>query len=515
MPVPNGWTEPRFDWTEFRAKLPDVRELEAWLRPDIGCGVVCGKVSGNLVAFEFISNRHYEEWVRENLGAADEAPCFQDGDKVVAFFRTHETMRSGAIYMPGRSGKLGHLISDGRIVVLPPTRHADNSMRHWIRPVGSRLSEQALDYMEPHKRDPSPLYKRTLEEFGVYTKTSPVAPRQRTAAKAGREQEGWDESVLDPREVRELFVAAPDYLGSSEENEMFWIVEGLLPETYLAVLAGSTKCGKSCLVTALAMAVATGEPFLNLPTTKAPVLWVAYEESREERALALKPFGKTPEDLYICHQQIPIDTDKGIAMLRHWVRQTKAKLIVIDPLYAATTVETLSDGRSARDALAGLKELCRVEKCAAVVLHHLTKNSYLGMSRERFADSHQILAVASMDLLMDADFRPDGTRRIWLHGRGRGEFANRSWLIRSSSMSEYELEDAGSGFNVAQTQSDRDIFAAIQSLDEPTAETIADAVGKKVGALRNRLTELSREGKVQVAGKVGKAVTYEVTNLSA
>ena len=40
-----------------------------------------------------------------------------------------------------------------------------------------------------------------------------------------------------------------------------WLVDGLLPDTYLAVLAGPPKSGKTAFATALALAVASGTPF--------------------------------------------------------------------------------------------------------------------------------------------------------------------------------------------------------------------------------------------------------------
>jgi len=220
-----------------------------------------------------------------------------------------------------------------------------------------------------------------------------------------------------------MFQTPVQYRSDPKGLELSWVVEGLLPETYLCVIAATSNAGKSCLITSLALAVAAGKPFLGMPTAKSAVLWVAFEESKEERYLALAAHKKIPENFFVSHEKLFIDTLGGQDALRYWIRRTKAKLVVIDSLYASCVAETLSDGRKAREVLMGLKDLCRKERCAAIVLHHVTKDASAGQTRERFADSNQILATASMDLLMDFTERADGSRRIWLRGRGRGAFA--------------------------------------------------------------------------------------------
>src|SRR5579862_6340000 len=143
------------------------------------------------------------------------------------------------------------------------------------------------------------------------------------------------------------FLPPSSYMLDPKETELKWVVEGLLPETYLAIIAAASNAGKSCLVTALAVAVARGEPFLGMKTCGKAVLWVALEESRQERNLALQAYGPLPENFLITHEKLLIDCTAGIDPLTYWIKKTKAKLIVIDPLYAACMAESLSDGRTA------------------------------------------------------------------------------------------------------------------------------------------------------------------------
>jgi len=301
-----------------------------------------------------------------------------------------------------------------------------------------------------------------------------------------------------------MFQTPVQYRSEPKGLELSWVVEGLLPETYLCVIAATSNAGKSCLITSLALAVASGEPFLGMPTTKSAVLWVAFEESKEERYLALAAHKKIPENFFVSHEKLFIDTLAGQDALRYWIRRTKAKLVVIDPLYAACVAETLSDGRKAREVLMGLKDLCRKERCAAIVLHHVTKDASAGQTRERFADSNQILATASMDLLMDFAERADGSRRIWLRGRGRGSFANRTWMIESSGVADFRLAAADIQAKVEEQAKDQALIDILLDSDAPlTADQIALSLRHKAGSIRNRLTQLVRRGAATIVGRAG------------
>jgi len=131
------------------------------------------------------------------------------------------------------------------------------------------------------------------------------------------------------------------------------------------------------------------------------------------------------------------------------------------------------------------------------------------MTRERFADSNQLLAAASMDVLMDSNDQTDGSREIHLRCRGRGTFANQTWVIRSSQMGEYQVVRHGSDVEKGQESCDQDILEVLITAEEPlTAFHIAEATGLKAKTVQNRLTFLQREGQVTTEGKDGRANLY-------
>jgi hypothetical protein len=555
LPCPHGWTEPRFDWSAFKTRRAANIELETWLAMDVGLGVILGEISGELTALEFHDVAAYRNWTSRNPRAAGLLPTLGCGTRIVVFFRTPYPAPNGALYLEGWPGRAGMVLGENQFVPLPPTRvkvglkeaeavraAAETQLEVDLAPVASaskrrtpnaerpafsptangqpltaNIPEGTLRWLIPLSRIKIPVLR--TETLGVTVRG--IAPpetdvffrlrqvkRDEARAERTRHFERYEEFEGD--RYSGVFVSCPDYVDNSEDDDLAWVVENFLPETYLALLAAQSKSGKTCLVNALAMAVAKGEPFLDMPTTKGVVLWVAYEESREERNLALSPYGLMPPNLYFSHEQLYIDSKEGLATLRWWIRKTNARLLIIDPLYASCTAESLAG--KARDTLTGLKNLCRDESCAAIVVHHLTKDHSAGTTRERIAESNQLLATASMDIVMETREVGPKFRQIRLSCRGRGSFANRNLVIASQGMADYRLIDEGTEAEVKGRQLNESIVWPLRSAPTPmSAEELADATELPLKTVRNRLTRLQRDKRVHVAGKDGRAALYCLT----
>ncbi|HVT13103.1 MAG TPA: AAA family ATPase [Fimbriimonadaceae bacterium] len=566
LPIPHGWTEPRFDWAGYQTRKPTDTELRAWLAMDTGMGVVCGKVSGNLAALEFDAPGAYLAWQNKRPELARTLPTVRRGAVDIVFFRTQDLPPNGSVYLEGFPGSVGVILGEGKIVPLPPTRSNADPPK-WINEVKGEIPTL------------------TFEEAGIVVRAPAAEPREdffklrkgkREEVRRERLREWERTQGSEPDNYGSIFKSTPDCFAGREED-IDWVVRDFLPEGYLAILAGDSKSGKSCLATALAVAVATGRPFLDLPTTKSAVLWIAYEESEEERAIAIRPHGVTPESLYVTHERIPIDEDKGLDALRWWIRKTDARLLVIDPLYAATE-KAITDGKGARSALSKLKHLCQTEHCAALVLHHLTKEKSMGMVRERVAESHQLLAVASMDILMEVKHpepnpvripntqhpipsppstplnpessilessnppNPPSTlnaqhltplnpetsilessnprilmnaarsaREITLRCHGRGAFANQNWWIESQGVADYRLIARSAGEEIFREDKNEQILAHLRTA-ALSAEQLADRTGIHLPTLRNKVTFLQRDGLIEVAARVGRTALYRATH---
>jgi RecA-family ATPase len=89
-------------------------------------------------------------------------------------------------------------------------------------------------------------------------------------AEFARLRSNW--RVLRPQELRkECERAGPRYL-----------IDGLIPERSLGILVGDSGLGKSPLAYQMGICVATGIPFLGLPTQKSRVLYLDFENGLQD-----------------------------------------------------------------------------------------------------------------------------------------------------------------------------------------------------------------------------------------
>lgn len=616
VPIPHGQKFPSIEWKPFQKERPTVEQLERLFSGETGIGIVCGAVSGGLVALDFDNSDAYRYWWDKHGRNLTQPVIDRRGARYHVYVRTTEPVPSGKLFVHGFEGPAGDLLSEGKLCVIPPTIHPDGTPREWLYEPRHGFQTVTLESLGVHLREtpkmayPLDTVNRTatgdrpgdafnasaswaevLEPHGwryagrcgtyhgwtrpgkpsgisaasglgsrgqdlLYVFSSNAGPLQpdtcyskfaamaalehcgdfasaaRSLAdqgfgiaefhspRSGGSDDGAASSIEHPTgsslgdddeseaEARfgHLFRALPEYLADAGDGEPDWVVEGFLPASFLVVLGGNSKAGKSTFMTALAVAVATGEPFAGMPTGIGAVLWCAYEESETERAMVLRMFDSKPDSLYLTHEKLYIDSAEGLAALRYWVTRTSARLLVIDPLYGANQAESLTDGQTARNVLGGLKELCRETNVCAVVLHHITKNTGAGMVRNRIADSNQILAVASMDLLMDVTAE-DKERRVRVTGHGRGSFSNQTWVFGSSSETDWRLLAKGAEAEVDGAYREAQILAEIGA-QPMTAEQVAERIGVNLGTVRNTLTTLARAKRVVTVAKEGRANVY-------
>lgn len=293
------------------------------------------------------------------------------------------------------------------------------------------------------------------------------------------------------------------------------LVTGMIDAGSLVIMAGSSKAGKTALVTNLAFSVATGTRFLDMETAQGPVLWVTYEESPAERWLHCKHYS---EDAPIHHLQnpSPIDTKAGIEHLRLAIESSSAKLVVIDPLVAAVSCDNLMESVKARKALAPINQLRIDTGVTVLVMHHQNKGAHAGDSPDKMSDSHQI-ASACTQFWNLRYIRKAGSRIITMAGRGRHENGDRVWKITSADnhtfrlMSDQEVSEA----RKSKTSMASEIISAMSPDILYTSESLGEITGMKVASIRNRMKQLVEEKQicqVRVSGK--KGLSYRLSSAS-
>ncbi|MCE9557937.1 MAG: AAA family ATPase [Armatimonadetes bacterium] len=286
-----------------------------------------------------------------------------------------------------------------------------------------------------------------------------------------------------------------------------WLIPGILPDCGLVILASPPKTGKTCFATGMALAVARGTDFLDRPTRQSPVLWCSYEENRWERKL-LHDGIADEEPFYIAYREElpPIDdfqdfTDRVVSI----AAELNCRLIVIDSLHAAVRRTNLSDNGAARRAMQNLKDINFQVSATILVLHHVTRSASKGASSDRFADSAQILATATTQMLLEPC--NDSPRQFKIHAQGRYPVPDSELFIEATGMTEFKLVGKDS---LTQNRISKVILKAIAELGTSDAVTLSTHLNQNVGTIRNALTRLANEGQLIQVSRQDRTIKYSL-----
>jgi hypothetical protein len=246
---------------------------------------------------------------------------------------------------------------------------------------------------------------------------------------------------------------------------------------------------------------------------RAGVLWLALEESPQERAMVTLPVKErlAETDFFITYDKVAIDSPDGINELRTWRNEIDAGLIVVDPLHAAHSGRSLADGWGARKTLAALKTFCNHNGVSALLLHHIGRKSM------RVAENAQLAACAGMSMLLTARREEEG-RIITLRCAGRGDHANRVLHFASRNPLDYESTEPPKPQPKQQRvieseplkyRVDDDIVACLVLADGArSASFIAGQLQRNPNSIRNALARLLAKDRVRLVSIESRVKYY-------
>lgn len=178
-----------------------------------------------------------------------------------------------------------------------------------------------------------------------------------------------------------------------------WLVDGLLPEGSTCCLYGAPNTGKSFLVLDMALAIATGRPWLDIPTRiqvgkskeRGKVVYILAEspESLNRRIAAWLQHHKIPREegvneldghFYIpLVENLQLDRPESLKALIHEIRANcpDVALIVFDPLasYMVGDENSARDTQTLINALRKLVDAFKESNCSGLMIHHSGKNA--------------------------------------------------------------------------------------------------------------------------------------------
>lgn len=283
-----------------------------------------------------------------------------------------------------------------------------------------------------------------------------------------------------------------------------WAVQNLIPAG-LSVLASPPKVGKSFFCLQLALAVATGQPFLDHRTEKGSVLYISLEDSpyslQKRLSYFLEDHRKIPSNLYLTTEFPQLD-GQGLLLLDQWLAtHSDARLVIID-----TWGKIKPNGNRQKNAyesdvelVSPIKKLADRYKTSIMLVHHLKKGG--GKESDWLESlSGSMGLAATVDGLLSL-YRDRGAKQGILKRTGRNfeedddiglEWTAPGWRF------------AGDVREILMSESRQTILNAIRQIGEPaSAKLIAEVAGKNHSTTRvmlrkmysDRIVSMTSQGK--------------------
>lgn len=197
-----------------------------------------------------------------------------------------------------------------------------------------------------------------------------------------------------------------------------WFVEGLLTSG-LTILAGDPKIGKSFFILQLLQYIATGTPFLGLPTIKAATLYLALEDtfSRIQRRLWAMD-DESSDDLIVTTQASTLDEDLLNELDDLIEEHPGIGVIAIDTLrlVRGDTPNASSAYNSDYRDVNALKAYADERDVAMILVHHTRKVGDADVYKT-LSGSQAIMGAADQTMVLERRNRADETATLHITGR--------------------------------------------------------------------------------------------------
>lgn len=161
-----------------------------------------------------------------------------------------------------------------------------------------------------------------------------------------------------------------DTMLGRERMEQEWVVDGLLPQGGLGLIAAKPKVGKTTLARALAVAVAKGEPFLGRDTTQGPVVYISLEDPAWHVQAEFERLGAKGSQLYVFEGPVPGESDK---LLWESVAALRPVLVIVDTAQRWLQIRDLNDYAEVTAALTPHLSMARELQSCLLYIHHAPK----------------------------------------------------------------------------------------------------------------------------------------------
>lgn len=302
VPIPKGEKHPFLDWDSYKTKRATAAELKGWIvseGEDSNVGIITGAISGLVVV--------------DVDGAAGELELKSRG---ISSPLSVKTSKGRHLYFKHPGGEIKNAVriagtkeegidirADGGLVVAPPSIHSSGKPYVWMGNAATALPLYRPEWFGvagPNSRKEPGWMGEALSALGA-------GNRNATFAKvAGRlYHDGWSAEAIFSTltshaklvdfpldELHTVVKSVGRYHPTPTSNtlspaallawdkEVEWIVPGIFPKQASCILGGMQGLGKTWLLLDLAVAVASGRPWLGaFQVNQGSVLYVDEESA--------------------------------------------------------------------------------------------------------------------------------------------------------------------------------------------------------------------------------------------
>ena len=194
-----------------------------------------------------------------------------------------------------------------------------------------------------------------------------------------------------------------------------WLWYPYIPFGKITVVQGDAGDGKSTFVLNLAAMLSRGQPMPFTDGTGQAPISIIYQSSEDDADDTIVPrfisAGGDPERLLFISEKERYLSFSDERLIRA-IRQTGARLIVLDPLSAYIGEETgINAANEVRRQFRPLIEIAREQRCAVLIVHHMNKS--IGQKAiNRAVGSVDIVGAARSVLLVARTDREHPDERI-------------------------------------------------------------------------------------------------------
>lgn len=278
-----------------------------------------------------------------------------------------------------------------------------------------------------------------------------------------------------------------------------FLVDNLIARGYLVVLGGRGKSGKTWLALQLAMAIDQGITFLDRPTRKGKVLYIALEDGARRMQQRVKQLKWQPRAAHVATDIARFDgtngdVGPGLSQLQEAASVGDYDLIVVDTLIATLSGRANENDNTQMGAIVnGLASVAHDTDTAIVLVHHTGKQ----LSDDPFAllrGASAIRGAYDLGLILA---RKQAEREAVLHIEARD--------FDGSSLTLQQAHDGagwacmGDGNAIDDIRKGR---VAVDMLTEHgdglTADELAELTGKSVQAIRSSMATGEKHFRVRV-----------------